>query len=351
MNIISIVSDVLTPAVVAKLAVAHGIAPARAQSAIKAAIPALLMGIAKKSAQPTSLAVLAGLLGRQEINLHDLSGDLIGSTRFAALVNSGCAALETLFGVKTSHATSTSLGAFVDVPTVVASDILALVAQIALSAIAEEQRAMAVESSGVADLLASQKDNIAAAMPLGFEAALHAGERSDDLTSSASSVVARGHVAVAPKLPVAAAGPHAMSRWLPALIGIVVAIAAWQLFVPRPSAESASAAIIVNNVDVGKRTAVLYEGIKASISGIRDGASASASLPKLREHAAALLDIRDLVEKLPPSGRTAFASFLKPLLPGLDALTIGALKAPDAEAIVKPVLDQIAERLKMLAKG
>ena len=142
-----------------------------------------------------------------------------------------------------------------------------------------------------------------------------------------------------------------LARWLPALIGIVVAFAAWQLLVPRPSADSVHGAIIVNDVDVGKRTAVLYEGIKASLSGITDGASASASLPKLREHAAALLDIRELVEKLPPSGRKSIASLLNPLLPGLDAVTTSALKAPGAEAIVKPVLDQIVERMKMLAKG
>ena len=134
-----------------------------------------------------------------------------------------------------------------------------------------------------------------------------------------------------------------------AAIAALFALLAYSTFTNRAPAPAGS--ISPKSSSVVLRAATLQTAIRTSLSGIADETSAMLVLPQLRAHAAALLDVRDMAEMLPPSGRKELAAQVQPWLSELQALVAAALKAPTIATVVKPVLDQILQRMAALAKG
>ncbi len=134
-------------------------------------------------------------------------------------------------------------------------------------------------------------------------------------------------------------------RLLAVLAAIAAALAAAFSWSNRPQPVMPVAAI-----DAGTRAIAALDAVKQALAAITDEASAMAALPRLRALSAGLLDIRDVVEAS-PNDRADLAKKLGPLLPDLEARTATVLRAPGVEPIVGPLLRQIGERLKALAKG
>lgn len=130
---------------------------------------------------------------------------------------------------------------------------------------------------------------------------------------------------------------------LAALAAAVIAVASWS---GRPLTITS-----VTTADQSVRALTSLDAVKQVLASVTDEASATTALPALREESARLLDIRDVAETSLPSVRAALAAKLNPLLPDLDARISATLKGPAVEPIVGPVLRQIAERAKALAKG
>ncbi len=434
MNIVTIISSLLTPAVVGRIATALGIDPRLAQMAVTAALPAILAAISRKVAQPAGAGLLTGLLGQQSLV------EAIETLDAATLRNRGMSQLHTLFGQAPVEALSSAIGKFTGVPQSASAAVLGSITPLVLGSLAKEQRTASIDGTDLTALLAGQKDNIAAAMPKGFAELLAATgllgaapevavaaqpatassanvarpatvepapAQEATTAPSAASVATAEHgagapapsivpvktdpspaitptvttaaapkplasaavraepAATAPKTPVpppsAVMPPRAtpqlgpaqvggnLRRWLPVLAGALLVLAAWQIVAKRGS--DAGVSLVYNNVDIGKRMAGIYAGLKTTVGNIRDEATASANLPKLRGYSSALLDLRETAEKMPASGRKDLGALVTPMLPGLDALVTTAIKAPGAETIVRPVLEQISERMRMLAKG
>ena len=372
MNIVTIAQSLLTPAVVARIATALGINPTLAQMAVNAALPAILGAIVGRASHPAGLGVLGGLLGQQNTGMLRHLGELIGSPDQSTLVNTGTAAMQSLFGQAAASTLTSAVGKFACVPDAASVSLMSMVTPLALGTLAKQQQAASLDTSGLAALLASQKDNIVAAMPKGLAEALQGTGLFGGILDKPSAAPAVTNVEPTPLKPAvrptptlvhsAPAAPAATrpatrpaapdgrpTRWLlPAAAAVVLALLGWQYVGMRGPETSA---IMVANVDVGKKTSALYEGIKASIADIKSDTTATANLPKLRGYSAALLDVRDMAEKLPPDGRKQLAALVAPWLGNIEALMLSALKSPGAEAIVKPVLDQIVERMRTLAKG
>ncbi len=395
MNIVSIAMNLLTPAIIGRIASALGINPTLAQMAVTAAIPAIFGGIAGKAAQPSGLGVLTGLLGQQSPSMLGSLGDMIGGSNQASLVSGGTSALNSLFGNSTAGALASAVGKFAGVPEAASSSLLGMLAPVALGTLAQQQKSSGLDAGGLANLLAGQKDNIAAALPKGFGdllkgtglldsvmpstpsmasmastaaagvataagtaaksamagAASTATHAAQTASATASRVQDAGRAA-ASHMPVAPAASSGISKYLPLLAGLAALVIGYSLWQSsRGPAIPAASKIVYNNVDVGARASSLYEGIKTSVAGIKDEASATASLPKLRDHVTALGEMRDLAEKMPADSRKSLAGLFQGLTPGLEGLVVTALKAPGTSGIVKPVLDQLIDRMKTLAKG
>jgi hypothetical protein len=397
MNIVSLAMNMLTPAIIGRIATALGVNPTIAQMAITAIIPALFGGIAGKAAQPSGLGVLTGLLGQQSPSMLGNLGDMIGGSGQANLVSGGTSALNALFGNATTGALASAVGKFAGVPETATSSLLGMLAPVALGTLAQQQKSSGLDASGLASLLAGQKDNIAAALPKGFgdllkgtglldsvmpsapsmgtmaaaaatSVAAAAGGAAKSAMSGAASTATQAASATAsrmgsgiqdagraaashmPSAPVAASG--GMTKWLPLLAALAAAVLGYSFWQSsRGPVVTTPSKIMYNNVDIGAKASSLYEGIKTSVAGIKDEASATAALPKLREHSSALLELRGTADKLPADGRAGLAGIFKGFVPGLEGLILTAMKVPGIPDSIKPVLEQLLERAKSLAKA
>jgi hypothetical protein len=400
MNIVSLAMNMLTPAIIGRIATALGINPTIAQLAITAIIPALFGGIAGKAAQPSGLGVLTGLLGQQSPSMLGSLGDMIGGSGQANMISGGTSALNALFGNSTTGALAGAVGKFAGLPEAASSNLLGMLAPVALGTLAQQQKSSGLDASGLASLLAGQKDNIAAALPKGFgdllkgtglldsvmpsapsmgtmataaatgvaaaasgaakSAVSGAASTATQATQAASATASRmgsgmqdaGRAAAShiPSAPAAASG--GMTKWLPLLAALAAAVLGYSFWQSsRGPVVTTPSKIMYNNVDIGAKASSLYEGIKTSVAGIKDEASATAALPKLREHSSALLDLRETADKLPADGRAGLAGIFKGLVPGLEGLILTAMKVPGIPDSIKPVLEQLLERAKALAKG
>ncbi len=396
MNIVSLAMNMLTPAIIGRIASALGINPTIAQMAVTAAIPAIFGGIAGKAAQPSGLGVLTGLLGQQSPSMLGSLGDMIGGSNQASLISGGTSALNSLFGNSTAGALAGAVGKFAGVPEAASSSLLGMLAPVALGTLAQQQKSSGLDAGGLANMLAGQKDNIAAALPKGFGDLLKGTGLLDSVMPSAPSV---GSMATAAAAGVGAAAKSAMagaastatqaaqtasqtasatasrvqdagraaasytpavpsapasglSKYLPYLAAIAALMIGYNLWQSsRSPVIPPVAKIVYNNVDVGARASSVYEGLKTSVGNIKDGASATANLPKLREQVSALGEIKDFADKMPADSRKSLAGVFQGFAPGLEGLILTALKAPGASDVVKPVLEQVMERVKALAKG
>ncbi len=404
MNIVSLAMNMLTPAIIGRIATALGVNPTIAQMAITAVIPALFGGIAGKAAQPSGLGVLSGLLGQQSPSMLSNLGDMIGGNGQDNLVSGGTSALNALFGNSTTGALASAVGKFAGVPEGASASLLGMLAPVALGTLAQQQKSSGLDASGLASLLAGQKDNIAGALPKGFgdllkgtglldsvmpsapsmgtmaaaaatgvaaaagsaakSAISGAASTATQATQAASATASRmganvqssvqdaGRAAAshAPSAPAAASG--GLMKWLPLLAALAAAMLGYSFWQSsRGPVVTTPSKIMYNNVDVGAKASSLYEGIKTSVAGIKDEASATAAVPKLREHSSALLELRETADKLPADGRAGLAGIFKGLVPGLEGLILTALKVPGIPDSIKPVLEQVLERAKALAKA
>jgi hypothetical protein len=403
MNIVSLAMNMLTPAIIGRIATALGVNPTIAQMAITAVIPAIFGGIAGKAAQPSGLGVLTGLLGQQTPSMLGNLGDLIGGSGQANLVSGGTSALNTLFGNSTTSALASAVGKFAGVPEAASSSLLGMLAPVALGTLAQQQKSSGLDAGGLASLLAGQKDNIAGALPKGFGdllkgtglldsvmpsapsagtmaaaattaaaaaggaaksavagAASTAGHAAQSAAQAASATASRvgagvqdaGRAAASHMPSAPAVTSSGISKWLPLLAALAAAVLGYSFWQSsRGPAVPTATKIMYNNVDVGAKASSLYEGIKSSVAGIKDEASANVALPKLREHANALGEMRELADKMPADGRKGLAGIFQGLVPGLEGLILTALKVPGLPAGVKPVLEQVLERAKALSKA
>jgi hypothetical protein len=92
-------------------------------------------------------------------------------------------------------------------------------------------------------------------------------------------------------------------------------------------------------------------GVKASLQGIRDAASAKAALPELEKEAAELDKLRERSLHVAADREGALAGLVASDRPALDALFDKVLAIPGADSIAKPAIDTLRVKLDGLGKA
>ena len=92
-------------------------------------------------------------------------------------------------------------------------------------------------------------------------------------------------------------------------------------------------------------------GVKASLQGIKDAASAKAALPQLEKEAAELDKLRERSLHVPADREGALAGLVASDRPDLDALFGKVLAIPGVDSIVKPAIDTLRAKLDGLGKA
>jgi len=185
-DIISAVSKFFTPEIIGKMASASGMDRGIGTKAVEAGVPAILGGLADAASKPGGAQRLASAMAEQPASmLANLASALAGSP--AQVADKGGGLLASLLGGPATSNLVSTIARFVGVGDGPMRTMLGLAAPAVLGVLGREQRAAGEDGPAFARVLASQKDEIASAMPSGlsdllgfkgtYERPAHAEER------------------------------------------------------------------------------------------------------------------------------------------------------------------------------
>src|SRR5262245_3866197 len=182
-NLISLVGQFLTPDVIGKIAQACGISDRTImQKAVGAAVPALFSGLANLASKPDGARQLADVVASQPPSLLDSLTS--ASSGAGQLADRGKTALTSLFGRSAVGNIAGALGRYAGLGEGTTASLLSMLAPVALGVLGREAGAGA--ASGLAQLLTSQKDSFAAAMPKDVRDLLNTGGMFDTAAAAAA---------------------------------------------------------------------------------------------------------------------------------------------------------------------
>jgi hypothetical protein len=391
MDLVRLIMEQLSPQLIGRIASALGLDPASAQKAVAAGVPALLSGLVSLVSKPEGASRLVTILQQQEPSQVDRTASMIGSGTQQALVDQGTNTLSSLFGNSTLNNLSGALGRFAGTGEGQAKSLLAMVAPIAMGVLGGQQKSQGLDAKGLANLLTSQKDSIASAMPAGFAKLLGStgllegvsdrisdagagATRAAQATATQMQSTARTTTAAATRQATATRGLS--SRWLWIIAALVVlALLAYYWYgirgveqvaepetppatQPAPAAPETTAPAVepaqnlkVGDVDLGERVTAFFDGAKETLQGITDAASAQAALPKLEEMRTDVDQMSDLAGQLPSEGKQALAGLVSSAMPALLELIDKVMAIPGVSDVLKPVVDPMRAKLESLAQA
>jgi hypothetical protein len=384
-NLVSQIMSFLTPDIVSRIASFLGLERGSAQTALSASVPALLAGLVGLSSKPEGAERLSRALGDVPSSVLDNFRNPAGLEP-KSIVESGSSLLSSLIGGGTFSSLASAIGKYAGIGDGASKSLLGLLGPLVLGGLAKHQRQAGLDAGGLAGFLASQKDNIASAMPSGFANMLGGTGLLDSLgdtwrsrTAYASSAARSGAGAASAAAQRFAAGAdetatdarramHAAARdttrgsmnWLPWALGLLVlaGLTWWLTNQEQRVADTSRTEIVqpaqnltVGGVNVGNQVLAAINGMKSALQGISDTASAQAAVPTLRQAAATLDNVSGLANQLSASGRSALASRVATEIPALDRDFNSVMQRPDVAAVVGPEINNLRTKLNALSRG
>jgi hypothetical protein len=356
-NLVSLVSQYMTPELVGRIATALGVDRTLLGKAVVALAPALLRTLAGVASTPLGAQRLAGAVDKQDPSiLHTLESQ-IGGEGQGSLIKGGLGALESLLGGSAVSGLSGALSKFSGIGEGAVSSLIGLATPAVLGVLNKERAAQGLDSSGLAHLLESQKENISEALP---------PELGDLLGKAGVPGFSTGEPVSRAERPAPRPTPVARSasaestlqsfNWRLVLAAVAaLALASWFYFGNRPAGivegpKTATQNLTVDGVDLKSSVQKSLDGVKTALQGVHDTASAQAALPQLEKGATEFDKLRDLAGKLPVDSKTSFALLVSQLRPSIEDLFNKVLEIPGIAPIAKPVIDSLRAKLDTLSK-
>src|SRR5262245_65939801 len=168
MNLLSLVTQFLTPDMVRKIASALGLDRTSAQDAIGGSIPALLTGLAGAASEPGGVRQLSNVLAQQKSGWFDDIMSAIGGSGQRALTDSASSMLSSLHGGGVVSALASAVARSCGIGDGASKSLFGMLGPIILGALGQHQRSAGLDANGIASLLTSQKDQFASAIPSGL---------------------------------------------------------------------------------------------------------------------------------------------------------------------------------------
>jgi hypothetical protein len=364
-NLVSTVMQFLTPDLIGRIAAALGLDRSIAQTAIGAAVPGLLAAFGGAAAQPGGAQKLldaakqeAGTLG----NFTSMLGTKATQTSFA---DRGAQMLASLVGDREQNALAGAVSKFAGLDRSAGGSLLGILAPVVMGTIAQ-QGTRPADASGIASLLADQKDNVAAALPSGFGSLLGGTGILDSLGGAARTATAMGsqtaRAATSAAYAVAGTGQRAAStaasasyNWLYWLIPLLAIAGVLLYLFGRPAEQVVQTGVttaenlVVGGLDIGRQVGDSIGSLRTTLNGITDAASAQAALPKLREVTGQIDKVDSMLGQMSVTQRSVLTGIVKPLLPALNLLFDKVLAIPGVADVLKPTIDSLRVKLTALA--
>ncbi len=255
-NLVSLVSQFLTPQVVGSLARAIGVNEVVAQKLVAAAVPAILASLATAAAAPGGAQRLSDAISNSDPDVLTKVGEAAagGNARF---LNEGATLLNGLLGGGGLSSLVGALSQYSGAPHPATQTLLGAATQTAVGAIGQQDPSNWSDPSAILSLLNSQKGAISAALPpevsralsaSGLLAGLGAAAASATQTTATPTVSSAATAASSTTSPAARSVPpppppvrtsSGFPMWAIILIVIIVLLAIWWFMSRRHEVEPA----------------------------------------------------------------------------------------------------------------
>src|SRR5262245_39270126 len=368
-NLTSVVTQFLTPEVIAQIASLLGLDRSAAQKAVAAAVPTMLAGLSDVVGTPAGVNQLSKLLSQQQGN----ATDLLRNSGAQGLAQTGSTMLAGLFGGKTMDTMAQAIGRFAGTDNSGGKSLLGVIGPLVLGALGQQQRDAGLDADGLASLLRSQKNQIVSAIPTGLADQLGAAGLIDKAESGARAAAAAGsRITSASERATASAGQAAYAAasksqwpyWLAALV--ILGGLAWyavdrtsqQTVAEGPAAVRTTAGTVgmapadltVDGVNLANQVTSSINILKSALPTITDEAGAQAALPKINDAVEQLNDVTARAAKLSPEARSTLAKLIVVSTPAINQMCDKVMATPAVGAVAKPAIDNLRARLDALAK-
>jgi hypothetical protein len=117
-----------------------------------------------------------------------------------------------------------------------------------------------------------------------------------------------------------------------------------------PRMAPATPSIMVGGVDIGKQLGDNLSSLRTSLAGITDVESAKAALPKLQEATAAIDKVNSTVPQLSAEQRMSVSGLITPAMAAINQLFEKVLAIPGVGAVLKPTVDNLKVKLADLSE-
>jgi hypothetical protein len=377
-NLVSLISQFVTPDMIGRMASAMGMDANVAKKAVGGTIPALLAALAGVASKPGGAQQLSSAVAQQPPSVIDNLMSAIGGSGQKAVVDSGSSLLSTLVGGGAMNAIAGAIGKFAGISEGTSRSLMGMLGPVVLGALGQQQRSAGLDANGLASLLTSQKDQIAAAIPSGLANQLSGSGLLDALdggvrrgAAAAGAAADRFGSAADRTVADASHAARAMDRqaqtamqWPYWLLGLAVLGGLGWYFLgdhgdrqvaqqnapmstsrPPETVGLAPSNLMAGGVDLAKQVNTSVGTLTSALAGITDVASAQAALPKIRDAKTQLDRVSALSAQLSPDGKRSLASLIAASMPALNRLCAKILAMPEVGPLAKPAIDELRTRL------
>src|SRR6516225_11154899 len=167
-NLVEMVMQYLTPDRIGRIAAAFNLDSKSAQSVAEVSVPSLLAGLASLALQAGGAQKVVDAVRQHSGAIDSRANAVGGSANQAALADKGTQWFSSLFGDQNHSALTGAVAKFCGLSQAASEALLGLFFPVVLGTISKQLRASSINSSSLTRILASQKDNVAAALPSRF---------------------------------------------------------------------------------------------------------------------------------------------------------------------------------------
>jgi hypothetical protein len=388
-NLVGMVMQYLTPDRIGRIAIAFNLDSKSAQSVAEVSVPSLLAELASLAVQPGGAQKVVDAVRQHFGTLDSRANAVGGSANQAVLADKGTQWFSSLFGDQNHSALAGAVAKFCGLSQAASEALLGLFFPVVLGTISKQLGASSINNSSLTRLLASQKDNIAGALPSGFTDLLRGTGLLGALSGAADTVSAAANQASMTALTATDGGSRAATvatdqasradttatragidagagadwlaapgsfNWLywiiPALV--LAALIAWFFAsnrpeqIAQPPVSPTTQNLMLAGVDVGKEIAGGLENLRTALRGITDADSAKAALPKLQDAKGQIDKVNGLIDQLSPEQRKILAGLVNQFMPTISPLFDKVLTIPGVAELIKPIIDGLRTTLTAL---
>jgi hypothetical protein len=349
-NLIDLVKDQLSEQVMGQLGGVMGGSADQNSSAIGSAIPGLLSSLTNSGASSSGAEALLGAVNNQDDGILDNLSGLLGGSGQSSMMDAGSGILSSLLGGGGIGGLISSVAGFSGLGKGPAKSLLGLLAPVIFSVV---KRKLLGGGGGGLDvgslmgMLNGQKDNVAAAMPSGFEMIASKSSAADP-TPAVTRPVSDAAPQTAPNTAPAPEGKSLMGKLLPLALVIGGLLFAYNFFM-KGGADKVDVTkdVVSGNMDVGKELTGVMGSVTDSLGGITDVESAKAALPQLDETTGKLGGLVGLMDKLPEAAKGPVSEIVSSGLPQIQGIIDKISAIPGVGPIIKPAVDGLMEKLAL----